>query len=398
MNVDHRINELLDAETGIPGIPAFWKAVCQQKAVERTPEQRERYLRENLEILDRYYRPLTASRNADGTPTPLAQLAARLDSCVDYAEVAQTLNITPPREADEFQWLFWAYGLQLQPAFCIACAAAQLTSPLLSDEYSEELRGLPMFLLAYGLRLVGSRGNAQAARLLESYLELDETDYRDGASMRAALDRSAKLAELKAQLRANVVRVLADGLRFVGSRGNAQAVRLLESYLELDETDYQDGASMRAALDRSAKLDELTAGNRAIFLKKIAASLRFVSGRGRAQAVRLLEALVEVPIYEFATSAVWRQIAWMNVLGVMQTWCRAVDGTHKFALETCRAIVSYIRNLREDVLPTYEHRMDFWTKPGRFGASCSVWRQNMRPMSAASVRQEPNGPKTRYAS
>jgi hypothetical protein len=45
--------------------------------------------------------------------------------------------------------------------------------------------------------------------------------------------------------------------------------------------------TMRAALDRSAKLAELEANNRASFLRTIAAALGFVSARGRAQAARL---------------------------------------------------------------------------------------------------------------
>lgn len=55
----------------------------------------------------------------------------------------------------------------------------------------------------------------------------------------------------------------------------------------------------------------------------------------------------------------------LNRLGFMQTWFRQVDGSQDGTVETARAVVLFIRNLREKTLGTYVQRKEFLDYAGK---------------------------------
>ncbi len=287
MNAEQTIHELLDPQTGLHCLPAFWKASCRDEALARSPADQARYVDENLMVLVRYVEPFARERTPSGEPTPFAALCDSLAAACSFEDVGDRLGFSAPDTTDPFIWLDIAIEYQLTIPICLYAAGAQLVSPVLDSEYPDNLRGVPRILLAKALNDVGK--SSLAVKVLESYLGFDEIDYRDGATMCCTLARSAKLLELTANNRALFLSLLADSLHGVSGQGSVQAAMLLESHVGLDQDDYRDGAAMRSALARSENLAGLEANNRAILLMTLAKFLCLIGSRGLVQASRVLE-------------------------------------------------------------------------------------------------------------
>lgn len=241
-----------------------------------------------------------------------------------------------------------------------------------------------MFLrvLADALGFVAGRGRAHSAVLLESYLGLSSGDSESPKRMREVLE--PRLAELEANNRATCLQVLATALHFVPGRGCYHSAVLLESYLGLSAEDYQSAERIQEVLKWSTRLAELEVNNQVTCLQVLADALCEIPGRGSGHAVRLLEAYVtnrrgtsavelcqselpvkvvdsgvdSVPMYEF-DNALGTDVDPLNKLGLVQCWSRAAGYQHALVLETYAAVVRFIRDQREDVLPSYDHRVAF---------------------------------------
>jgi len=203
------------------------------------------------------------------------------------------------------------------------------------------------------------RGCAQAALLLESYLGLSYADYADGTRMRAVLEGSPLLAELEPNSRVRILKELARALSAVPGRGDIQAALLLESYLGLSYADYADGTRMRAALEGSPQLVELEPNSRVTLLAALAEVVGRAPGRGKEQAAILLESYVGKAMFLFASADSMKDVARVNVLAYLRAWLQATHGATETTLATCHAVVTFVKNVREEELPTYAHRVEF---------------------------------------
>ncbi len=236
-------------------------------------------------------------------PNPFAPLCDTLRTARSFEEIAQQLHLPPPLQLDTFAWMPWVVQTQMHPILCLYAAAAQLAFPVVNEETPDRLRGAPLLFIANAFPMLG----------------------------------------------------LCDW-----------SIELGESYLGLSSDDYVSPTRMRAALDRSSRLAELEANNRATFLIVLAEALRAVQGRGRAQAACLLEAYPGEPMHCFADAIALTDVHPVNRISLVDAWLRNVDSVET-AVETCRAVVNFVRNLREDELPGYAQRAEF------LGQARKVW-------------------------
>lgn len=149
--------------------------------------------------------------------------------------------------------------------------------------------------LAEGMRFVEVHGASHAAMLLESWLGVAQSAYQGPVALRRALSLSplARISDVVAQ--ANFVMGLAEGLRFVDGRGSRHAALLLETWLGVSPSDYQNPQTLQLALSRSplAQIDDPV--TQASFLRTLASALQFVDERGNGHAALLLETWLGVP-------------------------------------------------------------------------------------------------------
>ncbi len=149
-------------------------------------------------------------------------------------------------------------------------------------------------------------------------------------------------------------------------RGSEQAALLLESYVGLEAGDYgnveQLSRKLREAQQERGALAGLEANNRANFLRTLADALRSVPGRGSEEAALLLESYLEVPIAEFAAAPIMRDVIPLNRLSFLQVWLRCVQPSDERLTVACRAIIDYVRKLRNETFPTYGSRREFFNE------------------------------------
>jgi hypothetical protein len=215
------------------------------------------------------------------------------------------------------------------------------------------------------------RGTFPLSELIESFLGLCGLDYQDSASMRAALDRS-RLRELEANNSAVLLEVLARNLCRVPGRGIEAPVILLETYLGLTPADYATTIRVQKALADSSILNDLSLNNRMTLIEALSDAVSRVPGRGAVEGTLLLECYLGVPMFEFTAARAMQGVSALNVLTYIHMWLSFANGGEEAAFAVCRAVVGFIRSLREDVLPTYASRVEFLNEARR------LWDQVQR--------------------
>lgn len=217
-----------------------------------------------------------------------------------------------------------------------------------------------LITLAEILKFIEARGTSHGGALLEAFLEISPTDYQDGETIAEALKRSPLGKIDHAGTWANVLVALAGALRHQDGRTN-HAVTLLETWLGLEPTHYEDQATLATALKRSPLNripDSLTRIN---VIAELANSLS-ARGQDRPSATTLLEVWLGVPFSFFADAPCLEGISSIDRLHLVQAWLRSAGSHHPDAIATCRAVVDYFRSTRDTVMGSFLHRHEFFNR------------------------------------
>lgn len=170
-------------------------------------------------------------------------------------------------------------------------------SPL--DRCLAQTQANVVMALAESLRFVDGRGSEHAAALLESWLGLDVNDFRDRETLFDALAACPLKDGCHSRTQANVLKSLSDSLVRVEGRGANHAAMLLESWLGLEPSHFKDNDLLRTALAASALKhvgDNMTCLN---ILRSLSGSLAYLEGRGARDAAMLLETWLELEPEDF---------------------------------------------------------------------------------------------------
>lgn len=213
------------------------------------------------------------------------------DVVISLAEALQLVDNRGPRDV----MVLLESWLELEPEVFEnrEILRKALASGPLPDIDIPDAWAVVLLSLADALRLIDGRGARHAVVLLESWLELEPKAFEDRQTLRAALAAGPLARAGAPSTWAEFLVSLADSLMFVEGRGRRQAVVLLESWLQLEPAAYEDRHTLREALAASplAETGPVTGSN---VVTMLASALRAVDDRGPHHAVALLESWLEL--------------------------------------------------------------------------------------------------------
>lgn len=230
-----------DPDSGLKCVPLCFKEVVRPLVERLSKKDLKEYWEYRLKLVIDEIEPLT-----NDACHPFSKLCNRVRSVSDQGSLARLLGLKR-RSPVDFDYVKWSDELQGSPAACLAAATAYWVTPIPGRNPISGLEAMQLGCTADSLRNLGC--NQAAIRILENRLGLSEKDYRIPAKLQSKLrQRNAPLAGSDANNSANLILVLGSSLRLAPERGPNQAARLLECYLDLEQSDYASPVRLREAL------------------------------------------------------------------------------------------------------------------------------------------------------
>ncbi len=406
-----KIANLIARVLALRCLPLFQKNLVVAALRKLGHEDKQRYLTQRLEPIERYVEPVydnhpafraVCDQFANKTPHAIAA-AWKFPVVGDFScEVWWKMTCVPRIQLDPPKCLFaMVQHLTLpidldRPTFeasalpLVGNSLRSLNAPRAAVAWLEAWLGLPdhafsnaatlktelsasrqlrdvdrvrqanyVMTLAEALRPIPNRGDRQATWLLEAWLGLPDHAFSNAATLKTELSANLQLRDLGGVGQANYVWVLANALRFIPERGAQQAAWLLEAWLGLPGDAFDDAATLASRLSASQLLQEdIPRVVQANYVAALANALRLIPERGAQHAAWLLEAWLDHVPEDFARAPKWDAMVPTIVLQFMRTWV-AFSTEDARVIDVMDSMVEYFRTVRDDVFGSDEQRRDF---------------------------------------
>jgi uncharacterized iron-regulated protein len=242
------------------------KEIICWNAAEQGEEWLRRYLDGPLAVVERY---------VGGIHHPaFVALCQQLNNLENPEWVLKVLGL--PSGFDPARWLNYADALQLNPLGCLYCLANVFALGALGNADAEAVSWV---LLGHCLMILGNTSEATLG--LEEYAGVRPADYRDPQTLGRRLEE--RLARrLEPNNVASYLNALAKALRCTDRIQEAAVV--LEWYVRLQPTDYQDPHALRQRLEQL--LDQrLAVNNAANYVRALGDTLHLANRNHDAVAI-----------------------------------------------------------------------------------------------------------------
>ncbi|MBX7105103.1 MAG: CHAT domain-containing protein [Gemmataceae bacterium] len=317
-------------------------------------------------------------------------------------ELSDCYRVHPEKWRDSVTLLESWFRLTPQAYASYAAMKATLDEWFAEKDGLLQSESILLYALAGGLFRSGAAGQARAELLLRAWLHLDESlpVFRDHHMMRAALGMS-RLVRMPTSYQASLLAVYAKCLTTTESRAR-RGVLVLEAWLGIDPADYgvyeADGEArfiignkaLRARLEESPLFRSLGPFSRIDLVESLAdchAKLGLVGMYKAGQLVEYLgcsaddsaELAPPTPLSLLGNPLIAHSHP-ESVVRLITYWLLGIGDTlSPLGVEGACRLVEYIRSVRDEQLPTLQHRAEFL---GRIGLT----RRTLSELGARWVR------------